>query len=110
MKCGCGKYFGQAEHDGSLPKFCKYCGRRLNGDMENYLNIDVGHDSYSDPKYIFVNGRVKGNKVDFRFDTETLDICEFPDSKADLAELAFLKIFLNHYAEGRIKIFGNFIR
>jgi hypothetical protein len=109
LKCKCGKYFGQAEHNGKLPNFCKDCGAKLNGNMENYLDIDVGHDSYSDPTCIFVKGRVKGKTVDFRFDTKTLFICEFPEHKVDLAELAFLKTFLTHYAEGRIKIFGKHI-
>ena len=99
----------QADFNGSLPKFCQDCGYKLKGDMENYLNINYSDDSHSDLKFIFVTGRVQGKIVDLRFDTETLDITAFPENSADLAEFLFLKTFLIHYAEGRIKIFGKHI-
>lgn len=102
--------YKQAEYDGKLPKFCADCGLKLNGDDENYLSIGHSEDYHANRKFIFVTGRVKGKKADFRFDTETLDVYMFPEHEADLTELLFLKTFLNHYAEGRIKIFGEYMR
>jgi hypothetical protein len=110
LKCECGKEYRQVNYDGDLPKFCQDCGAKLNGENEDYLDIDVNHDSHSDLKFIFVTGRVKRKTVDFRFDSKTLDICKFSENEVDLTELAFLKTFLKHYAEGKIKIFGKTIR
>ena len=110
MKCNCGKIYRQVEYDGNLPKFCQDCGAKLNGDDENFLGISYSDDHDVNRMFIFVKGRLKGKTVDFRFDLRTYEIVKFPKNDADLAELSFLKTFLIHYADGRIKIFGDPMR
>ena len=75
MKCKCGKEYRQLEYNGKIPKYCSSCGFKLNQN-EDYINIGRGRD---DSNYLFISGRLDDKTLDFRFDTNDGQYCEFPE-------------------------------